>query len=214
MKPSTADRDVSTSETETAPNVQSAGGSILAAPTELDWRSARLYRCRLNDAEPINDAIEAAVRQLGETDFDRRSHFVGGRFENLYLARTRIPHIQSVLDHTLACAALILERPVDALRCGFWLNLAAPGQGTSEHTHDEDDELLSAVYYVTVPLDSGDLILYDGPSTIRIEPEAGNFIFFPPTLPHAVEPNRSHAMRLSIGINIGPATPESRPKTD
>ncbi len=55
-----------------------------------------------------------------------------------------------------------------------------------------------------MPPDSGDLILYDGPSTIRIEPRPGIFLFFPPNLPHAVETNRSALQRLSIGINIGP----------
>jgi ectoine hydroxylase-related dioxygenase (phytanoyl-CoA dioxygenase family) len=57
---------------------------------------------------------------------------------------------------------------------------------------------------VTVPPDSGDLILYDGPSTIRIEPRPGIFLFFPPNLPHAVETNRSALKRVSIGIDIGP----------
>ncbi|CRI65756.1 conserved hypothetical protein [Thiocapsa sp. KS1] len=181
-----------------------AGLTSAAAPTRVGWSNADLYRCGLPDAERINDAIAASVNSLEEKDFDRRTHFVGGRFENLYLERSRIPGIAAVLDQALACAGLILERPSKTLRCGFWLNLTGPGQSTSEHTHDESDELLSAVYYVTVPPDSGDLILYDGPSTIRIEPRPGTFLFFPPTLPHAVEINRSTCRRLSIGINIGP----------
>jgi hypothetical protein len=175
-----------------------------SAPTKVGWSSADLYRCGLPDAERINAAIAAAVNGFGEEDFDRRTHFVGGRFENLYLDRARIPAVIPILDQALACAALILERPSKTLRCGFWLNLTGPGQGTSEHTHDEDDELLSGVYYVSVPPDSGDLILYDGPSTIRIEPRTGTFLFFPPNLPHAVSINRSASPRLSIGINIGP----------
>ena len=149
-------------------------------------------------------AIATVVSGMREDDFERRTHFVGGRFENLYLERTRIPALAPVLDQALACAAIILGRSPERLRCGFWLNLTGPGQGTSEHTHDESDELLSGVYYVDIPPDSGDLILYDGPSTIRIEPHPGSFIFFPPDLPHAVEINRSALPRLSIGINIGP----------
>jgi hypothetical protein len=174
------------------------------APIKAGWCNASLYRCGLPDAERINDAIDAAVRGLGDGDFARRSHFVGGRFENLYLERTRIPAILPVLDQAVACAGLILERPSTTLKCGFWLNLTGPGQSTSEHTHDENDELLSAVYYVRVPAGSGDLLLFDGPSTIRIEPRAGTFVFFPPDMPHAVDVNLSREMRLSIGINIGP----------
>lgn len=168
------------------------------------WRSLALFRFDLPDAEPVNAAIATAVRLLDDAHYDRRTHFVGGRFENLYLERTRIPALLPVLDHALACAGALLERPVEHLRCGFWLNLTAPGQSTSEHTHDENDELLSAVYYVTAPPDSGDLVLFDGPATIRLEPQAGTFTLFPPNLPHAVETNRSETLRLSIGINIGP----------
>ncbi|QVL51007.1 MAG: hypothetical protein KFB96_11725 [Thiocapsa sp.] len=182
------------------------GGSEAApaVPSRVGWSNGEIHRCGLPDAERINTAITVAVNGMRDDDFERRTHFIGGRFENLYLDRTRIPAILPVLDQALACAALILGRPPGTLRCGFWLNLAGPGQSTSEHTHDEHDELLSGAYYVAVPPDSGDLILYDGPSRIHIEPCAGTFLFFPPYLPHAVETNRSALPRLSIGINIGP----------
>jgi hypothetical protein len=145
---------------------------LLQVPSRVGWSNADIHRCGLADAERINAAIVAAVSGMREDDFERRTHFIGGRFENLYLERTRIPAM-TVLDQALACAGLILGRTPGTLRCGFWLNLTGPGQGTSEHTHDEHDELLSGVYYVAVPPDSGDLILYDGPSTIRIEPRPG-----------------------------------------
>jgi hypothetical protein len=170
----------------------------------VDWASVRLRRYRLPDAARINPLLDDAIRQLRDPDYRHRSHFVGGRFENLYVDPDRIPGIDAVLTHALAYAARILGRPIDSLRCGYWLNVTAPGQATSEHTHDEDDELLSAVYYVTVPEDSGDLLLYDGPARIAITPEAGTFLFFPPTLPHAVACNTSTALRISIGMNIGP----------
>jgi uncharacterized RmlC-like cupin family protein len=92
------------------------------------------------------------------------------------------------------------------LRCGFWFTAMGPGQSTSEHTHEENDELLSAVYYVEAPEGSGDLVLYDGPLAIHVAPEAGVLLFFPPALPHSVEANRSGRARLSIGINFGPAS--------
>ncbi|UHD14962.1 2OG-Fe(II) oxygenase [Thiocapsa bogorovii] len=178
--------------------------SASGVPSRVGWSNAEIHRCGLADAERVNAAISAAVSGMQADDFERRTHFIGDRFENLYLERTRIPAITSVLDQAVVCAGLILGRAPGSVHCGFWLNLTGPGQSTSKHTHDEHDELLSGVYYVAVPPDSGDLILYDGPSTIRIEPRAGTFIFFPPNLPHAVETNRSALPRLSIGINIGP----------
>lgn len=168
------------------------------------WRIATVTQCQLPDSDRINPAIARAVEALGDRDFTHRSHFIGGRFENLYLERTRIPELIPLLEYGLHCAGLILGRPAETLKCGFWLNLMAPGQSTSLHTHEESDELLSAVYYVQVPPDSGDLLLYDGPATIRVRPRTGTFLFFPPDLPHAVETNRGQAARLSIGINVGP----------
>jgi mannose-6-phosphate isomerase-like protein (cupin superfamily) len=173
-------------------------------PAKVGWHIASLHRCGLPDPEPVNRTIDAAFRLLGEQDFDRRSHFIDGRFENLYLDLSHMPALIPVMDQAIACASLILERPSEALRFGFWFNSMAPGQSTSLHTHEEDDELLSVVYYVTAAPDSGDLVLYDGPAIIRVRPEAGTFLFFPPDLPHAVETNRSQEPRLSIGINIGP----------
>lgn len=169
------------------------------------WRSAPIRQSEVPDAERINPTILAAYRSTGPDDWSRRTHFIGGRFENLYLDRTQIPGLIPVLEHVIACAAEILDRPAEQLRCGFWLNAMEPGQSTSEHTHEENDELLSAVYYVDAAENSGDLVLYDGPLTIRATPEAGTLLFFPPRLPHAVETNESERLRLSIGINIGPA---------
>lgn len=168
------------------------------------WKNARIHQCVLPDAAEINQRILEAFDALPEEGFDRRSHFFGGRYENLYLARERMPALEAVLDYALACAGRILARPPDTLRCGFWFNAMGPDQLTTEHTHDENDELLSAVYYVTVPESSGDLILYNGPLTIRVEPEPGTLLFFPPDLPHAVEVNRSGLPRMSIGMNFGP----------
>jgi uncharacterized RmlC-like cupin family protein len=168
------------------------------------WESAPIRRCVVPNAEGLNRAILAAFRALGPEDFDRRSHLIGGRYENLYLDRSRMPALGPLLDQALACAAHILGRSPTRLRYGFWFNAMEPGQSTSEHTHEENDELLSAVYYVEAPEGSGDLVLYDGPLTLRVAPAAGTLLFFPPDLPHAVETNRSGRSRLSIGINLGP----------
>ncbi len=168
------------------------------------WVNARIQRCVLPEAAAVNAAILTAFQALTPESFDRRSHLVGGRYENLYLERARMPALAPVLEHALHCAAIILDEPVRGLRCGFWFNAAGPGHHTSEHTHDECDEQLSAVYYVDAPADCGDLILYDGPLTVRVRPVAGALLCFPPNLPHAVEPNRSGQLRLSIGINVGP----------
>ena len=168
------------------------------------WTSTPIHGSTLPDATRINDRILTAFAALTQEDFSRRTHFFGGRFENLYLDCDHIPELRIVLDHAEACAREILGWGSRPLRYGSWFNAQGPGQSTSEHSHEELDELLSGVYYLSVPVDSGDIVLSDGPLAMRVTPEAGMFLFFPPSLSHRVETNRSDALRLSLAFNFGP----------
>ncbi len=71
---------------------------------------------------------------------------------------------------------------------------------------NEDGELLSGVYYINVPDNSGDLVLRNTESDEEetVTPKAGEFIFFKPSLSHSVAMSHSHEMRLSIWMNIWP----------
>lgn len=157
----------------------------------------------LADAVRLNDAILKSYLLLDEKDFKRRSHSFGGRYENLYLDHARIPQIETVLDQARAFAAALLGLP--ALKMGFWFNDMGPGDTTSRHDHDEFDELLSAVYYVHVPENSGNLIIHDAHSQTEVTPESGMYVFFSPSVQHSVSVNQSAERRLSIGMNFGPA---------
>ena len=84
-----------------------------------------------------------------------------------------------------------------------------PGQRPSLHSHEELDERLSAVYYVTCADDSGRLILHDDEAQILVTPRPGLLVFFPPDLPHEVEENRSDQTRLSVAFNFGPPNSET-----
>ena len=133
----------------------------------------------------------------------RRSHYFQGRFENIYPERAAIPEVEPVLDRATGFARRICREP--ALRCGFWFNEMAHGQCTGAHTHDDDDEILSAVYYVTVPVGSGALLLHTRAGTVRVLPRPGLLVFFPPDVPHEVEPHTGRDVRLSLAMNFGPA---------
>ncbi len=167
-----------------------------------------MYEIRhLDHSETINAAILEQFSQCREAP-DHQSHFFHGRFENLYIDRQRIPALAAVLEAAREYAADILQRDSNALKTGFWFNLMAPGHVTTLHSHDEDDELLSCVYYIEVPEHSGDLLLHLPEGEQRIEPVAGRFVFFSPDLEHAVAENRSGQSRLSVAINFGPADSE------
>lgn len=157
------------------------------------------------EAIAINQQIMDAYQKLDERDLLRRSHFFNGRYENLYLERALIPAIRRVMAQAEVFAQNILNSK-HALRSGFWMNDMGPGHVTTEHDHDEDDELLSGVYYVQVPENSGDLVILDKRIQARtlVTPQAGMFVFFAPSALHSVSANLSEERRLSIGMNFGP----------
>jgi hypothetical protein len=162
-----------------------------------------VYTCRLHGAPALNRALRDRFATLREEPATRRSHYFAGRFENLYVDRDRIPEVEPLLEQALDYARRLLGGV--PLRVGFWFNAAGPGQRTGLHTHDDDDELLSAVYYIDAPVGSGRLLLHAGSVQLCVLPEPGLLVLFPPDLPHEVEVNASGGNRLSLAMNFGPA---------
>ena len=167
--------------------------------------NSRIHIGFMLDAAEINRQIMNAYVQLREEDLLRRSHFFGGRYENLYLQRERIQAIGRVLEQAESYAKNLLQKPDDKLRSGFWINDMGPNEVTTEHDHDDYDEMLSGVYYVQVPQDSGELVVVDKHSRTLVTPQPGMFVFFAPNVLHSVSVNRSGERRISIGMNFGPA---------
>lgn len=153
------------------------------------------------DAQTLNEALlKGFVAHQHDADV-RRTHLFNGRYENIYLTPEQIPQLQALLEEACEHASRILG--VDELQAGCWFNHMPPGATTTLHSHDDDDELLSAVYYVSVPANSGCLIIHQHGRQYEIAPEEGKFVFFAPDVVHEVSENRSDRERLSIGINFG-----------
>ncbi len=172
----------------------------------LQFENSRLVARFLDDAEAVNADLWSGFQAHLADEDNTRTHLFEGRYENLYIDAGKIPAVTRVLEAAEAAARDILGLPADqALRSGFWFNWMEPGQRTLPHSHDDDDELLSAVYYVRVPENSGQLVILDSHMTTSVEPEEGMFVFFGPDVRHEVTENRSGKGRLSIGLNIGPA---------
>ena len=157
----------------------------------------------LPQAETLNPALSAAYYREHNRAEVRRSHHFGGRYENIYVSADRLPELAPVREFALSAAAQMLGR--ESLHHGFWFNEMQPGQRTTLHTHEEHDELLSAVYYLSCTANSGRLILHDDDALISVTPRPGLLVLFPPDLPHEVEENASDQVRLSIAFNFGPA---------
>jgi hypothetical protein len=161
------------------------------------------YVMALDNAADVNAGILAGFDALRDAPDLQRSHFFAGRYENVYVPQARLPALGPVLEAARRGAAEYLGQPGHELAVGFWINEMGPGHVTLPHRHDEDDELVSGVYYVQVPEDAGELVLTLGAVTTRVVPAAGQFVFFPPDVLHEVTENRSNATRLSIGMNFG-----------
>lgn len=98
-------------------------------------------------------------------------------------------------------------------------NPTMPGGNNSPHHHP--DCMLAVVYYVTVPPNSGDILLHDPRGSIlwqdpqartdvswesyrpyhKITPVPGMLLIFPGYVVHSVESNLSNEMRMSIAIS-------------
>jgi hypothetical protein len=163
------------------------------------------YVMQLPGAEALNRTLLEQYSAACADPELQRSHFFAGRYENVYIPLERLPALRAVLDASRRGAAHFLQREAEAasLRVGFWFNEMGPGHVTLPHHHREDDERVSGVYYVSVPEDSGDLVLEQGAATTRIRPQAGMLVFFAPDVVHHVTENRSAEVRLSIGMNFG-----------
>lgn len=143
-------------------------------------------------------------QQLASNSADlHQTHFFHGRYENIYINRNRHPQLKALISEAHAVAAELLDIDSAELSVGFWFNYMPPGHVTTMHTHNDIDELLSGVIYVTVPDHSGNLVLKTEAEDIELVPVQGNYLFFDPTTPHAVTRNESSQSRLSIGMNFG-----------
>lgn len=156
--------------------------------------------------EALNGMIYAGFMAHAEQP-ERRSHFFAGRFENIYIDVAKIPALATVLARGRQHAAEITGHSAAQLQAGCWFNAMRPGDLTLPHTHDDDNEVLSAVYYVRVPAAGGDFVLHTGAVSSRLTPQAGSWIFFAPDRLHEVTRNESDAIRLSLGINFGLRAP-------
>ena len=103
----------------------------------------------------------------------------------------------------------------------MWVNINPKGASNTRHTHITYTRslLLSGVYYVKVPENSGRIRFYD-PRNISmlnppdyeyyhdsvlynfVQPQEDMILFFPSWFEHDVEVNQSNEERVSIGFNI------------
>ena len=111
---------------------------------------------------------------------------------------------------------ILEELDRDLILSRGWINTQEPGEHLPLHGHG--GSLMTAVYYIKVPSNSGDLLLtdprggvnwgysregkHDGIKYTRIIPEEGKLLIFPAYVLHSVETNNSDTYRISLATNL------------
>jgi uncharacterized protein (TIGR02466 family) len=187
-----------------------------------------IWRFEFSDFEPVNNAIRTELARLDWQQLDRENRERFGSLhsfrEDRFVSLEDLPSIRVVLEYFMsACNEIARERKWDLgesqLSLGnFWVHATPPGGLTQSHTHKP--AVLSGVYYLDKPENSGDLVFVDlnqfhdyEPRSLpgEIDPiatpqvimkaEEGTMLVFPSWLPHKVPENMSNRERVSISFN-------------
>jgi len=187
-----------------------------------------IWRFDFQDFAPVNDAIrrELSQQDWGKLDAENQQSFgaLHSFREDRFIPIDDLPSVRIVLEYFLtACSEIAKERKWDltenSLTLGnFWVHSTPPGEVTQSHTHKP--AVLSGVYYVDKPEDSGDLVFVDvnqfhdyeprplpgevdpiSTPQVVVKANEGTMIVFPSWLPHKVPKNMSGQNRVSVSFN-------------
>ena len=162
-----------------------------------------------NQRYEVSDYVDYILNLKLNTKSLSKSNFGGWHSEcNLYEHGIFKEFCSLLLDITKEIANPYTSFDLDFLEMWAMVN-----QKHSYNAHHVHEGLLSGVFYLQVPEDSGRLILCNPAvrsdnHAIRIkdyaiQPENLALIMFPSWLEHYVEPNNSNDERISISFNIG-----------
>ena len=143
------------------------------------------------------------------------THFINNRWENIYLNPNYIPSVLPLLSYAVSKAITLYEEklkphqtfiiPHELLgynKNEFWFNSTSKGESTRKHNHNQQ-ALVSGVFYLQVPNNSGNLFFINGENNeLEIPAKKGKIVFFPSELEHYVAENKSEDSRISISFNF------------
>ena len=127
----------------------------------MDKNKINCVECFPKILESFHDKIINSIYQNKENT--TCSHKINGRWENQYLSIQYFPQLRKLFRTACREGKAILEKPlvIPYKELGlpmdeFWFNIAGPGESTGWHDH-KDRSVLSGVYYLHVPDNSGDI---------------------------------------------------------
>ena len=187
-----------------------------------------IWEVKFTDFEPVNQAISEELSNLDLDQLERDSikeFGINHTFaEDRFITVEQAPSMQPILDFFMGTCASISNQlgwnmeDLELYMTSYWLHATEAGGATGLHSHLP--ALLSGVYYVTKPPESGDLVFTDfnpfrpfapkqkkgtqsplGSPSVTFAASEGTMFIFPGWLQHKVGKNRSNSMRVSISFN-------------
>lgn len=178
----------------------------------FSWGGGKIVEIEIPEWQ---DWVPILIEQFSQ-NFDKvkKSHKIGGRWENLYLdidevpeCRTPIRLARDIGQEMMGISSVILFEPLDAQVNSyppFWFNQANPGDSTGLHDHAHLSAL-SGVVYLSCEANAGNLYFHkEGEVDLEIMPSLGKLVLFEPWMRHGVRENRSDQIRLSMAFNLFP----------
>lgn len=178
-----------------------------------------LFAFQLQDHATLNQQLLATIYQLKQRDPGySASNMLGWHSKSHLFELEAFQGFKTLTDTAVLEVAQAIgygEIPIKAANC--WANVNP--KYASNKIHDHANCLLSGVYYVKTPKDSGTLMFYDPRSAktfykplvsnftaytadaVAHAAEEGLLLIFPSWLKHGVEPNLSDEDRVSISFN-------------
>ena len=170
-----------------------------------------------------SDTIEKFCYQKMDEDKGGRilSNEGGWQSNDLFLPVPELCELTSIVTFRMRELAKKIElKDVHKLvLTNLWININKKSNTNMPHIHP--NSVLTAIYYVKVPPDSGDTVFltsvkdydqcfkdfmiekyneYNSPA-YRLKPSQGKLVFFPSWLEHKVESNETNMDRISIAFN-------------
>ena len=135
-----------------------------------------------------------------------KSHYVMGRWENIYVSLPYVPQVRKILrvagkmaNNISKQQVIVPHKELGHSHDEFWFNIAKPGHSTAWHNHKKG-AVLSGVYYIDVPEQGGNIKFRQKTKGHQkewsISSKTGRMVFFPSALDHAVEKNESNRDRI------------------
>ena len=128
-------------------------------------------------------------------------------------------HDETLYNSIANCIPVNKNKPLKDVSIYSWVNINKKFNRNERHCHMHTDTLLSGVFYVKYPENSGTIrfydprghliqmqkdyeYYYDGYAYTYINPKNNLLLLFPSWLEHDVEVNKSDDERISIAFNI------------